>query len=64
MMAWYPASMVLWLVQVHESGSPLAPPEETITEAPSDFAVEISGSVDGSLPTGRVSPQISCSLRR
>jgi len=45
-------------VQVQASGKPAAPPEEMITEAPSDFARAISGSVYGSLPTGRVSPQI------
>src|SRR5262249_10556065 len=49
-------SMLDWLVQVQASGSPSAPPEETIIAAPSDLAFAISGSMKGSLPSGSVSP--------
>src|ERR1700734_377714 len=51
--------MVLWLVQVNEIGSPPQPPEDTMTEAPAALAEEISAARVGSLPTGRVSPQMS-----
>jgi hypothetical protein len=51
--------MVDWLVQVKDSGSPASPPEEMMTCAPSDLAVVISAPIVGSLPIGRVSPQMS-----
>ena len=44
---------------MNEIGSPAAPPEDTITEAPAAFAEEISPPMVGSLPIGRVSPQMS-----
>ena len=50
---------MLWVVQVNEIGSPPEPPEDTITEAPAAFAEEISPPMVGSLPIGRVSPQMS-----
>src|ERR1700728_2783738 len=59
MMAWWAASIVAWLVHVNEIGSPAEPPEDTITEAPAALAEEISAAMVGSLPTGRVSPQMS-----
>src|SRR3984957_8452376 len=59
MMAGWAASIVLWLVQVNEIGSPADPPEDTMTEAPAALAEEISPAMVGSLPTGRGSPQVS-----
>src|ERR1700761_8661971 len=59
MMAWWAASIVAWWVQVNEIGSPADPPEETMTDAPAAFAEEISAAMVGSLPTGKVSPQMS-----
>src|ERR1700729_4228575 len=51
--------MVLWLVQVNEIGSPAEPPGGTMNEGPAALAEEISPPMVGSLPTGRVSPQMS-----
>src|SRR6202035_5398975 len=46
------------VAEVRETCAPPAPPEDPIPDPPAAFADEISPAMVGSLPTGRVSPQI------
>src|SRR6266566_834894 len=56
---WYAACREVVFVQDWASSTPPAPPKDTMTWAPADWAAEMSPETVGSLVTGSVSPQMA-----